>query len=80
MPDHLSKYSLYKPVFKWHESIQNISKTNTRALMCFNYEEYNVKNTIIPSVKKPREEFQEQAENRYNFQAMVTSQKLMGET
>lgn len=58
---------------------QNISKTITTALLCLNFEEHNMKDTIIPSIKKPREEFQEESEKRYNFQATATSQKLMRE-
>lgn len=78
MLDHLSKYSLYKLVFKY-ESIQNICKAITRALLCLNYEEHKVEDIIILSIKKLREEFQEQAEKQHNYQATVTSQKLMGE-
>lgn len=38
-----------------------------------------MKDTKIPPIKKPREEFQEEVEKSFNFQTTATSQKLMGE-
>lgn len=59
-----------------------VSKISVRQLQqhcCLKYEECNMKDTKIPPIKKPREEFQEEVEKSFNFQTTATSQKLMGE-